>query len=400
MKISNLRIERDDVFSYLTVDVECEYTTNNKLWFSVPKEFDDYLTDDVYDTFMVAALYPAMYYHENIEIEGCVSPRLHFNMTRYIQNVVKSYREEMTYVDIKVSGYKTARQIRKGVGTGFSAGVDSFATFVDHFVNESNPDYKISDLFFFNVGSHGGGGEKARKKYLERYKLLEGFPKQVGLPYVPLDSNLFDFYIDKWEYDAGLFCRACAILVFQKVLSKYFISSDSSYKEVMYTAFNPYISSIAGITETYMNPMLSTETLDIITDGAQYLRTEKTKLISSYYPVREYLNVCVDHWSNQDTATNCGFCGKCLRTLFCIESLGMLDEFNKVFDIAKYRKVSYKYKCQLVLNYKRTVYNKDNVDFAKSQGIIMPSYAEAYIYMLYKKTMSLIKKVVHKLHLR
>ncbi|MEE1177890.1 MAG: hypothetical protein U0K71_12865, partial [Paludibacteraceae bacterium] len=144
MKISNLRIERDDVFSYLTVDVECEYTTNNKLWFSVPKEFDDYLTDDVYDTFMVAALYPAMYYHENIEIEGCVSPRLHFNMTRYIQNVVKSYREEMTYVDIKVSGHKTARQIRKGVGTGFSAGVDSFATFVDHYVNETNPDYKIS----------------------------------------------------------------------------------------------------------------------------------------------------------------------------------------------------------------------------------------------------------------
>ena len=395
MKISNLRIEGKGEFSYLTVDVESKYTKANRLWFSVPVEFKEYLTDDVYDTFLVAALYPAMFYNENIEIDGEVSSRLYFNMTHYIQNVVKNYRSEMHNIDIKVKGFKSAKQIRRGVGTGFSAGVDSFTTFVDHFVKESNPVYKISDLFFFNVGSHGGGGEKARKKYLERYRLLESFPKQVGLPYVPLDSNLFDFYQQHWEYDAGLFCRACAILVFQKVLAKYYISSDYAYSEVMYTAFNNKVSSLSGITESFMNPMLSTETLDIITDGAQYVRTEKTELISKYPPVKEYLNVCVDHWSNQDTATNCGMCGKCLRTLICIESLGMLNDFNKVFDIEKYKKLSYAYKCQIVNGYYKTIYNKDNVDFAISKGLKMPSLIEARLYLYPTLIKRITRKLIH-----
>lgn len=67
MKISNLRIEKKDGFSYLTVDINTKFTppTSNKLWFSVPSEYEDWLTDDVYDAFLVAALYPAMYYNNS-----------------------------------------------------------------------------------------------------------------------------------------------------------------------------------------------------------------------------------------------------------------------------------------------------------------------------------------------
>ena len=64
MKISNLRIERRDGHSYLTVDISTQFTLPqyNKLWFSVPSKYEDWLTDDVYDAFLVAVLYPAMYY--------------------------------------------------------------------------------------------------------------------------------------------------------------------------------------------------------------------------------------------------------------------------------------------------------------------------------------------------
>ena len=71
MKISNLRIEKREDQSYLTVDISTQFTPEyNKLWFSVPSQYEDWLTDDVYDAFLVAVLYPAMYYKEDIEISN------------------------------------------------------------------------------------------------------------------------------------------------------------------------------------------------------------------------------------------------------------------------------------------------------------------------------------------
>ena len=397
MKLSNLRIERKDGMSYLICDMEAKFTDVKSIWFSVPTEHEKYLTDDVYDAFMVAAIYPAMFYNEGVEIDGNVSQRLHFNITRYVPSIVKAYRPEMHNVQFKVKGYANAKQIEKGVGTGFSAGVDSFSTFVDHFVHEDQKEYNISSLFFFNVGSHGGGGDGARKKFHARYDLLKGFPKEVGLPYIPLDSNLFNFYLSYWEYDAGIFCRACAILVLQKAIAKYYLSSDYSYNEVMYTAFDPHHSSLSGITETFLNPLLCTESTEIITDGAQYTRTEKTESIVKYSPTQDYLNVCVDHWSNHSTAVNCGVCPKCLRTLIAIESLGLLDKYSKVFDLSKYKKVAYRHKCQLRLDYHKTVYAKDNVDFATAHGNRIPSYTEARLYLLPSKVKHFAGRVLRKI---
>lgn len=386
MIISKLRIERKDGFSYLVADIQAIYTKNNRLWFSVPTSFEHYFTDDVYDAFMVAALYPAMYYNESIEIKGKVSPRLYYNLTHYMPSIVRAYRKEMKYVDIKVEGFAIARQDSKGVATGFSAGVDSFTTIIDHFVKENNPDYKITSLFFFNVGSHGGGGEKARRMFLERFNRLKSFPDRVDLPYIPVDSNLFDFYLDYWEYDAGLFCRACAILLFQRAISKYYISSDYAYNEVMYTAFDNYVISLSGIVETFANPLLSTENLEMITDGSQYSRTEKTELIVQYPLVKEYLNVCVS-----DTE-NCSICGKCLRTLICLESMGLLDEYKNVFDIEKYKRKAYEYKCRIRYRINDDNYNKDNVQFAESHGVRIPPYWEACLYLAYLKIKNSFKK--------
>ena len=79
---------------------------------------------------------------------------------------------------------------------------------------EKKPDYRLSALFFFNVGSHGGGTEKARRKFHTRYDFLLPCAQELGLPFVPMDSNLFDFYEFEWEYNAGMLCRATGILLF------------------------------------------------------------------------------------------------------------------------------------------------------------------------------------------
>lgn len=161
MKLSNLRIERQkDGWSRLIVDVKAGWTTNSQLWLATPVEYESYLTDDVYDSFMVAAIWPAMYYKENIEIDGEVSPRLLYNITNYVQYAIKAFRPDMSFVDIKVKGVKIAEQMGHHVATGFSAGIDAFATVIDRYVKEVDMTKRIDTLAFFNVGSHGGGAKR------------------------------------------------------------------------------------------------------------------------------------------------------------------------------------------------------------------------------------------------
>lgn len=396
MIISNLHKEFREGFAYLVADVKAKFTQNNKIWFSVPEEFGEWLTDDVYDAFLVAFLYPAMYYNEPLEIEGNVSPKLYDNIKNYIPSIIQTYRKGFSNLQLKVAGFAKCKKTQNLSGTGFSAGVDSFATFIDRYERESNPDYKIKALFMFNVGSHGGGGEKARKVFNLRYDLLKDFPKSKNLPYVKVDSNLFDFYLNYWEFDAGVFCRACAILVFEKAFSRYYLSSAHSYSELMHCKFIVPKVDLASLADTYLNPMLSTESIEIITDGAQYTRTEKTKLITDYKPAQKMLNVCVNHWNNQNTASNCGRCPKCLRTLIALESLHKLDDFRDVFNIDDYKKISWKNKCHLVTNYNKDIFMKDNVDFAIANGIKMPSLPVAYIRMIPSYVKAVLRIILRK----
>lgn len=64
IKLSNLRLEHGVPFAYgkpqarIVCDMEARFTDVRQFWFSVDDEYGDWLTDDVYDAFLVAMLYP------------------------------------------------------------------------------------------------------------------------------------------------------------------------------------------------------------------------------------------------------------------------------------------------------------------------------------------------------
>lgn len=379
MRISNLRIERVEGWSRLVVDIKAKYTHADKLWYAVPSEYERWLSDDVYDAFLISALYPAMYYDEPIEIDGCVSKELYYNIVTQVQDIAQAYRSYLNKIKIVVAGYAQARQDSQFVGTGFSAGVDSFCTFYNHYENELLTENRISAFFFFNVGSHGGGGESAHRVFEARYELLKPFPASIGLPYVKLDSNLFDFYLKHWEYDAGIFCRAAAILTLQRAFNRYYLSSAHSYSEWMRGPFDAENLDLASVAEGFLNPLLCTEKMHICLDGAQYLRSQKLEMIAEKDYSRKFLNVCVQQWREGYSARNCSCCSKCLRTLFALEAMGVLDQYSNVFDVEKYKKISFKYKCELILRAGLDQYATDNVNFARAHGLKLPSRLEAII---------------------
>ena len=391
MKISNLRIERHDGQSFLTVDVEAKYTSANKLWFSVPSEYESWLTDDVYDAFLVAALCPAMYYDEPIEIIGNVSHKLFFNVQRYVHSLLLDFNENLHRISITAKGFSNATKKSHHVGMGFSGGVDAFATFREHFKEESDSEYKISALIFTNVGQHGNAN-RGYKKFRGRYEYLKPFAEDVDLPFIPLDSNLFDFYIPKWEYDFGVICRAVGALIFETSIDKYYIASDHAYWQNLYCDFKRGEADLSDVSECITYNLLGTESLDIIIDGCQRNRIEKTSYISDYKPAQHYLNVCIC------TVENCNKCSKCTRTLITLDLLNKLDEFKKVFDISDYKKHKFRYLCYLRTAKGNDLYRLELINYAKEIGRPFPPYIIAYGYITGIRFKHLFQKLTRKIN--
>lgn len=404
MKISNLHIEdRNDGRSYLVADVECGFSESNTLWFSVDSHYREWLTTDVYDAFFVTALYPAQFYGEKIEIEGEVSPHLYYNILNYVPAIISDYNgtERLQKSDIKVKGTRVPSQQQGArIGTGFSGGIDSFSTIIEHLINEKDPARKLTTLFFFNIGQNGRLNDPYLKDRISaRWKIASEVAHELNLEAVMMDSNMFEFYQPHWEYDAGVLCRLASILVFQQNLKRYYLSSACSFGEsYRFGGSNKHID-MTTMCELYLSGMLSSEICEIILDGAQHTRSEKTRLIVDFPIAQRYLNVCVNY-DPEYISHNCGHCSKCLRTAFTLEALGKLESFKNVFDVAKIRKAIPHYMYYLVDNYDLDAYAHDNVDLARKQGIRVPTKYQVKFYKATQYTKEFSYKVLHKLHLK
>lgn len=289
IKLSNLRLEHGVPFAYgkpqarIVCDMEARFTDVRQFWFSVDDEYGDWLTDDVYDAFLVAMLYPAMFYSEDIEIGGNVSKRILHNAVHYVQGLMKAYDPSFRNVTIKVQEFSNAQKSeRLHVGTGFSGGVDSFSTLADNFFNTDDPDYKVDTLFFFHVGQYGNVKKPVTwERANNRFGITRDFAKEIGVGAVMMNTNMFDFYRPEWEYDAGVLCRIASVLVFQKVLKRYYISNTVTYRELSKLDFTNHHVDMAETTDPIIMPLLSPDGLDILCDGAQHTRTEKTANIAN-----------------------------------------------------------------------------------------------------------------------
>lgn len=402
MIISNLKYSENHVFqgrnySMISCVVDAKYTDNKELSFFVDPEYGDYLTDDVYDAFMVAMLYPAMYYNEPIEIDGYVSKKLYNNLTRYVEGIVSDFAPKThKKIEIKVRGFKDAvKNHQLHIGTGFSGGVDSFSTLKDNFFDTDDPEYKIDTLFFFHVGQYGDvRNPKTWERAFNRFTITQQFAKEIGVNAVMMNTNLFDFYKPEWEYQAGVLNRIASVLVFQKSLKRYYISNAYTYGEMIDLARDRVF--LEEFSDPYIMPLLSPHGLDIVCDGAQYRRTTKTQRIITIPLTRKYLNVCVNSSDAHVAAVNCSECGKCMRTMMALESLGSLDAYGTVFDISKYQKKQKQYKALQICKYNSDGFARDNVDFAREHGIKMPSLFIAHTRSFTKKCLTFPYRVARK----
>lgn len=102
--------------------------------------------------------------------------------------------------------------------------------------------------------------------------------------------------------------RACAPL-----LRRIFIASTATYDYLL-----PHGSHVA------LDPLWSTEQIDIVHDGCEATRWQKLERIMHDPVVQNHLRVC---WRRPHGEFNCCRCSTCLRVMVYLAALGVLDKF-------------------------------------------------------------------------
>jgi hypothetical protein len=314
-----------------------------KLWYSVDRKYGQYLTSEKLDAFVVGILPLAMELGEDITVKGSISEKLYHNLTNYYINIAHIAIPSRKVIKIIPDSLDDGKNYgcEGAVGTGFSGGIDSFFTILQYLVaKDVPPHYKITHLVFSNVGAQGAFAsvrmsngsldfERARKLFNFKYELLKGLPEEMGVDFVKIDSNLSDVLNMRYQTSYQSRTLSCPLLL-QKLFSKYYFASGYSYHDT-------WIKETPDLTHT--DPasvhLLSTETLECISSGAQFTRVEKTKLLAQSGIADKLLNVCNDTTAQ---GKNCSICQKCCRTLITLELLGVIDKFDGVFDLKKWRK--------------------------------------------------------------
>lgn len=312
------------------------------IWFDVDIKYREYLCYERSDAFVVALLSFAM--REGHDI-ACVAPMgedLYYQVTTYLIDAVykgsKTLHKTKIIADVDSSKLPSAN----AVGTGISAGIDSFHSIAEH-SDSKFKNHNITHLAFNNVGSHGEG-ERAQKLYKGRLNAARKFAEEYNFELVETNSNIHD-QIQQNHYLTHTYTSCFAIFCLQKLYSIYYYSSSHSFLEFSLKDNDKYGP---GAYELLILSMFSTNTLKIISEGGTVSRLEKTRKVVNYRPSFKYLNVCTD------TIDNCSKCEKCTRTLLALDAIGKLDEYKSVFDVEYYTKNKQKYFETLVMqNLKR-----------------------------------------------
>lgn len=343
MRISLPRLTKEEQLSKLTTTVIYDKAQCD-LWYSLPSEHANWFSTDRCDGFVVGLLFQAMERNEDLVVEGAVSSRLFHSLQNFYIPLMAQAFPDLHRINIKPGALLDSVSAEGcGVCTGFSGGIDSFATFKQHFVDEPSDGHKITHLLFHNVGSHGHGAPaSARKLFRERYQMVLPFAREVGLPLIMIDSNLSDvFKTDFIKRHSAL--NASVPLLLQNQFRRYYYASTYKYADCTVNG----IDDIAHF-DPFAFHLFSTEGLDCVSTGCQMSRVEKTTVTATYEPSYRHLNVCVDP---DFEGRNCSVCFKCSRTILTLELLGKAHLYARIFDLEKFSKVRRRY-IQKVFAYK------------------------------------------------
>lgn len=349
------------------VPVAAGYPAPDRLWFEVTG-----LPEGVSDRADAAAatlLMPAMMNGATLSIEGTVTAELVHQLRHGVQQVIQALAPELAVVEVLAAAPAPAGAMAPGVLTGFSAGIDSYLTLADYLWAADVPDsLRVTHLVYSHVGAHGKDG--GARLFRDRLARIAPVVAQWQVPLVVVDSNAEDFYQACYPYldfDRTHTIRNAAVaFLLQPRIGRLLYSSSMAFRDIAVTE-----STYMSLVEPVLLPQLSTPGSQLHAVGSEYTRVAKTIRVAELGQARSTLEVC----SGQGRAGNCSICHKCLRTQLTLEIAGLLDRFQDVFDLARYRRVRQQYLVEVLTDPQHDPFLAEIRELAQHRGFRWPASA-------------------------
>jgi hypothetical protein len=319
-----------------------------EFYFSVSEEYGDYLCTEVADAFLVAMLVPALFSGQDIRIDAPISELLKYQIDNSLLFTLSHVYDKPPIKILPASIIDPAYH-PTAVATGFSGGVDSFTTVLEHISKDCPESLRLTHLTLFNVGSYGNDEENTQKSFKNDAQRAEKFSRENGLPLVLLNSNISKAYdVDDMIY--GFTPRSkvsiiSGVLALQKLIKVYFIASSNTIDDIELDKW--YQDSY----ETLMASFLTTSSTRIIISNPDLTKVQKIIRIANHKIVQSNLYVCLADIINEigtikiekGVKPNCSQCYKCLNAMVILDILGLLDKYQDRFDLDKYNQTKAKY---------------------------------------------------------
>jgi hypothetical protein len=332
------------------------------MWFRFPQSNRDYISD-ASDAFAVAALPVAMLLGENLVVEGRVSPRLAHGLREYQVAYRQWWPQRYSMVDVRYGDVAPDGEgSGEGVGCTCSGGVDSFYSIWRHLPeNEPVPGICITHCLIIN----GFNFDIDLDRSGEFSRLVETFEPLLARHGVALlvsrqNAQAFLEATGKVTKSSGIqeVGLICAALMLGRLYQRFYVPGVATYRhEENYPHyFHPSILHL-----------LSSDRTQILVDGGDATRTEKTVAIAEWEETHSTLRVC---WRpavfNADTGLieNCCRCPKCIRTMVTLEMAGALDRF-KTFPLPVDRRLV---RASHQVSTGEKLYYRDMLDLARKTG--------------------------------
>ena len=206
------------------------------------------------------------------------------------------------------------------IGVFFSAGLDSFYTFLKH-------KDEITDLIFIH------GFDIPLDQYALRQQASQVVHKVAayytkGVVEIETNANRLNARFVSGHQGYGAFLASVGHLLYPDFRKIYIATGHTLETLDVMEGSHPDLDSF-----------WSTEALHFVSDGVEATRMDKAAAVAQSKVALQTLRVCVE---NRGGAYNCGKCPKCLRTLINLRMAGVVDQctsFDRPLDLKRVARI-------------------------------------------------------------
>lgn len=352
------------------------------MWFEVKAEDSGYFVADRADAFVAALLTMALREGMDIVCESPVTRRLLYQINQYLLPTMASNKKEFQFVKVHAVAADSDPDCQGAVGTGGTGGADCMFTIKRNMRETDDSSYRLSHLMIASNGAITGTDPSGIMRKMAE-KAQKGLGAELNLKVISIDSNIQEILPENFLFVTTI-RHAAVILALQKLFSVFLVSSTFVFKETLNR------EKQEGCYESYVSNYLTTNATAFYSSGSPYARIQKLKLLSDFPLAEKYLHPCIYALRK----SNCGECGKCIRTEAALYALGKLEQFSQVFDVERFMNNRDWYFANVLLD-EKNMFHREVIEELERKGVDL-SKARAMADKMRRKNHKGIKNLLYK----